>query len=126
MHQGGGRQEGLGELRLDHLGRVPLRRPTLELVGMTRKVGLDRHRRDILSPLDLELCSRSQRGIDRRVQWSAARIGLVAQPLPLEDCAQIAEQHRGIVAVRLVQLEKSKAAIENVARPGKSGLCQNR
>ena len=54
MHQGGGHQERLGELRLNDLGRTPLRRAALELVGVTGGVGLDRHRRDILGPLDLQ------------------------------------------------------------------------
>ena len=98
----------------------------LELVGVTGRVSLDRHRHDIFGPLDLQRCTCRQCGINRRVQRPAARVWLVAYPLALEDRAQVAEQHRGIVAVRLIQLEKPKAAAENVARPGEPGLRQNR
>ena len=120
MYQRRGHQEGLSKLRLNDLGGTPLRRTTLELVGVTGRIGFDRHRRNILSPLDQKLCSCGQCGIDRGVQWSAARVRLVAQPLALEDCAQIAEQHRGIVAVRLIQLEKPETTAKDILRSGEA------
>ena len=78
VHQGGGHQERLSKLRLNYLGGMPLRRTTLELVGVTGRIGFDRHRRNILSPLDLQLCTCGQCGIDRGVQRPAARVWLVA------------------------------------------------
>ena len=125
MHQGSGDQEGLGELRLHYLGRAPLRRPAAELVTVSRGVSLDRHRCDVVQPLELQLWSRRQRGIDRRMQRPATGVRLVAQRLAAESRAQVAQQHRCIVSVGLVQLQEAKTAIEDVPRPGEPGLRQN-
>jgi hypothetical protein len=93
MDQGSGHQKGLGELRLNNLGRTPLRRTALELVAVTSRGRLDRHCFDIIGPLDLKLCSCSQRGVDRRVQRPAAGIGLIAQSLSAERRPQVAKQN---------------------------------
>src|SRR5262249_21397888 len=54
LHQGGGDQEGLGELCFHHLGGATLRRSAAELVAVSGGVGLDRHRLDVVGPLDFE------------------------------------------------------------------------
>src|SRR6516162_415414 len=125
MHQGDGDQEGLSELRLHYLGRAALRQSTAELVAVSGRVRLDRHRSDVIGPLDFELRSGYQRRIDRRMQWPAAGIGLVAQRLAAESRAQVAEENRRVVSVGLVQLEKAKAAIKDVPRTGEPGMRQN-
>jgi hypothetical protein len=43
MRQRGGDQEGLGKLRLNHLGRVALGGRAAELVGVAGGIRLDRH-----------------------------------------------------------------------------------
>jgi hypothetical protein len=72
MHQGGGDQERLGELRLHHLGGAALRRPAAELVVVTGGVRLDRHRFDVIGPLNFKPRSCRQRSIDRRMQRPTA------------------------------------------------------
>ena len=90
MHQGGGDQEGLSELRLHDLGGAALRRPAAELLAVSGGVRLDRHPFDVIGPLDIKLRSCRQRGIDRRMQRTAAGIGLVTQRLAAESRAQVA------------------------------------
>jgi hypothetical protein len=97
----------------------------LELIAITCRVSLDRHGCDVVGPCDLELSARRKRGIDRRVQRSAARIGLITQRLPAIRRSQVAKQHRRVRAIRLVQFEKPEATIKDVARAGKPGLRQN-
>ncbi|HZU91472.1 MAG TPA: hypothetical protein VE993_19635 [Stellaceae bacterium] len=92
---------------------------------MTGGVGLDRHRRDILGPLDVKLRPRRQRGVDGGVQRPAAGVGLVAQRFAAESRAEVAQQQRGIVPVRLVQLEEPETAVEYVVRAGEPGLRQH-
>ena len=67
MDQGGGHQKRLRKLRLDHLGGAPLGGAALELVAMACRISLDRHGCDIVAPRDLQLSTRRQCGIDRRV-----------------------------------------------------------
>ena len=86
---------------------------------------LDRHQFDVIGPLDFELRPCRQRRIDRRMQRPTAGVGLVAQRLTAESRAQVAEEHRGVVPVRLVQLEEPETAIKNVVRPGEPCLRQN-
>src|SRR6516165_1027265 len=104
MHQRGGNQKGLGELCLHHLARAALRWPAAELVAVSGGVRLDRHRFDVLGPLDVEPRSCRERGIDRCMQWPSAGIGLVAQSLAAESSAQVAQQQRYVVSVGLVEL----------------------
>ena len=92
MHQGSGDQEGLGELRLNDLGRAGLRRPTAELVAVSGEVRLDRHQCDLIGPLNFELRSCRQGRIDRRMQRPATGIRFVAQRLAAESRAQVAQQ----------------------------------
>ena len=116
MHQGGGDQERLGELCLDHLGGTALRWPAAELVDVTGGVRLDRHRFNVVGPLDIEPRSRRQCGVDRCMQWPAAGVGLVAQRFAAEGRAQVAQDGRGVVPVRLVQLQEPETAIKDVPR----------
>ena len=125
MHQGGGDQEGLGQLRLHDLGRAPLCRPAAELVAVSGGVRLDRHRFDVIGPLDFEPRSHHQRGIDHRMQWPTAGVGLVAQRLAAESRAEVAQQHRCVVSVGLVQLQEANTAIKDVPRAGEPGMRQN-
>ncbi len=97
-----------------------------ELVGVAGGIGLDRHRFDVIGPRDPQRRARRQGRVDRRVQRAAAGIGLVAQRLPAKHRAQILQKQRGVVPVRLVQLEEPEAAVEDVVRPGEPGLRQNR
>jgi len=90
------------------------------LVVVTGRVRLDRHRFNVVGPRDLETCSRRQRGIDGRMQRPTAGIGLVGQRLAAESRAEVAEELRGVVPVRLVQLQKPETAAKNVARAGKT------
>jgi len=113
MHQGGGDEEGLGELRLHHLGGTALCRPAAELVAVSGGVRLDRHRLDVIGPLDFEPGSCRERSIDRGVQWATAGVGLVAQRLAVEGRAQVAQQHRCVVSVWLVKIEEPETAIED-------------
>src|ERR1700740_555715 len=121
MHQGGGDEERLSELRLHDLRRAALRRPAPELVAVSGWVRLDRHCCDVIGPLDVELRSCRQRGIDCGMQWPAAGIGLVTQRLATECRAQVAEEHRCVVSVGLVQLEEPKTAIKDVPCAGEPG-----
>ena len=91
LHQGGGDQERLGELRLDHLGRAAFDGAGGELVGVAGGVGLDRHRCDVVGRGDPECGPCRQCRIDRGVQWPAAGIGLVAQCLAAKDIAEVAQ-----------------------------------
>src|SRR6516162_474921 len=125
MHQGGGDEERLSELRLDDLRWAALRRPTAELVAVSGWVRLDRHCFNVIGPLNVELRSCRQRGIDCGMQGPAARIGLVTQRLAAEGRAQVAEEHRCVAPTGLVQLEEAKTAIKDVPRAGEPGLRQH-
>src|SRR5689334_17919001 len=59
------------------------------------------------------------------MQRPTTGIGLVAQRLAAEDCTEVAEEHRGVVAIGLVQLKEAKTAIEDVPCAGEPGLRQN-
>src|SRR5712672_3682219 len=58
-------RKGLCELRFHDLSWTALRRPAGEFVAMSGGVRLDRHRCDVIGPLDLDLRSCCKRGIDR-------------------------------------------------------------
>src|SRR5207237_30399 len=79
----------------------------------------------LIAPLTGKRGACHQCGIDRRMQRPAAGVWLVAQLLAAKGGAEIAQQHRGVVPVRLIELEKPKAAIEYVLRPGEPGLRQH-
>src|SRR5215472_4776336 len=100
-------------------------RPAAELVGVAGRIGLDRHRLYVTGPSDSERRPSRQLRVDRRVQRPAARIGLVTQRLPANARAKVAQQQRGIVPVRLIQLQEPETTIEDVVRPGEPSLRQD-
>src|SRR3984893_11684889 len=51
-------------------------------------------------------------------------VGLVAQCLAAETRAQVAQEHRCVVSIGLVQLEEAETAIKDVPRAGEPGLRQ--
>ena len=125
MHQGRGDKKGLRELRLHDLCRAVLCRPAAELVLVAGGIGLDGDRSNVVGPRDFKTRTCRQCRIDRGMQRPAAGVWLVAQRLTAESRTQVADQHRGIVPVGLIQLKEPETAIENVARPGEPGLRQD-